>query len=95
MPELKRIGILTGGGDSSGINACIRAIVRRAAKEGLEVLGFKDGWRGPWRTTPSLSRWTPFPEFFLREERSSALPAPIPSARFKGTGRKVSLSLRA
>jgi 6-phosphofructokinase len=47
MPELKRIGILTGGGDSSGINACIRAIVRRAAKEGLEVLGFKDGWRGP------------------------------------------------
>lgn len=47
MPELQRIGILTGGGDSSGINACIRAIVRRAAKEGLEVLGFKDGWRGP------------------------------------------------
>ncbi len=47
MPELKRIGILTGGGDSAGINACIRAIVRRAAKEGLEVWGFRDGWRGP------------------------------------------------
>lgn len=47
MTELKRIGILTGGGDSSGINACIRAIVRRAAQEKIEVIGFKDGWRGP------------------------------------------------
>lgn len=44
---LKRIGILTGGGDSAGINACIRAIVRRAVKEGIEIVGFKDGWRGP------------------------------------------------
>lgn len=47
MPELKRIGVLTGGGDSAGINACLRAIVRRAEKEGIEVVGFKDGWRGP------------------------------------------------
>jgi 6-phosphofructokinase 1 len=47
MLKLKRIGILTGGGDSAGINACIRAIVRRAEKEGIEVVGFKDGWRGP------------------------------------------------
>jgi len=47
MPELQRIGILTGGGDSAGINACIRAIVRRAHKEGIEVVGFRDGWRGP------------------------------------------------
>ncbi|MBC7318168.1 6-phosphofructokinase, partial [Candidatus Bipolaricaulota bacterium] len=44
---LKRIGILTGGGDSAGINACIRAIVRRAVKEDIEIVGFKDGWRGP------------------------------------------------
>lgn len=47
MPELKRIGVLTGGGDSAGINACLRAIVRHASQQGLEVLGFHDGWRGP------------------------------------------------
>lgn len=47
MPELQRIGILTGGGDSPGINACLRAIVRRAEREGITVIGFKDGWRGP------------------------------------------------
>ncbi len=47
MPELRRIGVLTGGGDSAGINACLRAIVRRAEKAALEVVGFKDGWRGP------------------------------------------------
>lgn len=47
MPNIKRIGVLTGGGDSAGINACLRAIVRRADKEGITVIGFRDGWRGP------------------------------------------------
>jgi len=89
MPELKRIGVLTGGGDSSGINACIRAIVRRAIKEGLEVIGFKDGWRGPSRTTPSLLRWTPFPGFSPRAERSSAPPAPTHSARCRKDGDRM------
>ncbi|HID09631.1 TPA: 6-phosphofructokinase, partial [Candidatus Micrarchaeota archaeon] len=42
-----RIGVLTGGGDSPGINACLRAIVRKAHEEGAEVVGFLDGWRGP------------------------------------------------
>lgn len=46
MPNLKRIGVLTGGGDSPGINAALRAIVRRAAAAGLEVVGFRDGWKG-------------------------------------------------
>ena len=42
-----RVGILTGGGDCPGLNAVIRAVVRRAALEdGSEVLGFKNGWRG-------------------------------------------------
>ncbi|RLE32229.1 6-phosphofructokinase [Candidatus Acetothermia bacterium] len=41
-----RIGVLTGGGDSPGINACLRAIVRKAHEEGAEVIGFQDGWRG-------------------------------------------------
>lgn len=43
-----RIGILTGGGDCPGLNAVIRAIVRRSVKEyGSELVGFLEGWRGP------------------------------------------------
>ena len=42
---MKRVGILTGGGDCPGLNAVIRAVVRRA-DDGLEVLGFRNGWAG-------------------------------------------------
>jgi 6-phosphofructokinase 1 len=42
----ERIGILTGGGDCPGLNAAIRAVVRRALGAGAEVLGIKNGWRG-------------------------------------------------
>src|SRR5262245_3757462 len=43
-----RIGVLTGGGDCPGLNAVIRAIVRKGAGEyGHEFLGYRDGWRGP------------------------------------------------
>jgi 6-phosphofructokinase 1 len=41
-----RIGVLTGGGDCPGLNAVIRAIVRRSASSGHVVTGFRDGWRG-------------------------------------------------
>ena len=50
-----RIGVLTGGGDCPGLNAVIRAVVRKGVSEyGHEFLGFRDGWRGPLRgeTTP-------------------------------------------
>ncbi len=43
---MRRIGIFTGGGDCPGLNAAIRAAVRRATGSGLHVLGFEDGWRG-------------------------------------------------
>lgn len=43
-----RIGVLTGGGDCPGLNAVIRAVVRKGVKEyGYEFVGFRDGWRGP------------------------------------------------
>lgn len=43
----KRIGVLTGGGDCPGLNAVIRAVVRRAIRHGgYEVVGIKHGWRG-------------------------------------------------
>jgi ATP-dependent phosphofructokinase / diphosphate-dependent phosphofructokinase len=43
-----RIGVLTGGGDCPGLNAAIRAIVRKGIDgHGHEIVGFRDGWRGP------------------------------------------------
>ncbi|HEY9775293.1 MAG TPA: ATP-dependent 6-phosphofructokinase [Planktothrix sp.] len=43
-----RIGMLTGGGDCPGLNAVIRAVVRRSVQEyNSEVVGFLEGWRGP------------------------------------------------
>src|SRR4249920_692096 len=43
-----RIGVLTGGGDCPGLNAVIRAIVRKGAGTyGHEFVGYRDGWRGP------------------------------------------------
>lgn len=43
---VKRIGVLTSGGDAPGMNAIIRAVVRRASKEGIEVVGIKRGYEG-------------------------------------------------
>ncbi|MGC9667283.1 6-phosphofructokinase [Planosporangium sp. 12N6] len=43
-----RIGVLTGGGDCPGLNAVIRAVVRKGVSTyGHEFIGFRDGWRGP------------------------------------------------
>ena len=50
-----RVAILTGGGDCPGLNAVIRAVVRKAERHyGDEVIGFRDGWRGVVDTD-----WTP------------------------------------
>ncbi|UCD95846.1 MAG: 6-phosphofructokinase, partial [Candidatus Bathyarchaeota archaeon] len=43
---MKRIGIVTSGGDAPGMNAAIRAIVRSASAKGMEVFGFLRGWKG-------------------------------------------------
>jgi len=43
---MKRIGVLTSGGDSPGMNACIRAVVRGALSFGMEVYGIKRGFEG-------------------------------------------------
>ena len=43
-----KVGVLTGGGDCPGLNAVIRAAVRKGVQEqGHEFIGFRDGWRGP------------------------------------------------
>lgn len=43
---MKRIGVMTSGGDSPGMNACIRAVVRSAAFHNVEVVGIRRGYQG-------------------------------------------------
>jgi len=43
---MKKIGILTGGGDCPGLNAVIRAIVKKSMKNRWATIGIKNGWRG-------------------------------------------------
>ena len=43
---MKKVGILTGGGDCPGLNPVIRAVVRYAIQEGYQVVGIKNGWKG-------------------------------------------------
>ena len=44
--KIKRIGILTAGGDSPGLNAAIRGVGKSAISYGMEIIGFRDGFRG-------------------------------------------------
>jgi 6-phosphofructokinase 1 len=45
--EIMRIGVLTGGGDCPGLNAVLRAVVRKGVTTyGYQFVGFRDGWRG-------------------------------------------------
>ncbi len=48
-----RIGILTGGGDVPGLNACIKAVVGRVEDGGHEVIGIRRGWGGLLNTNPA------------------------------------------
>jgi len=43
---IKRIGVLTSGGDAPGMNACVRAVVRTATYHGVEVIGIYEGFQG-------------------------------------------------
>ena len=44
--EIKTIGVLTSGGDAPGMNAAIRAVVRKAIVNGVAVKGIKKGYKG-------------------------------------------------
>lgn len=46
MADINRIGVLTSGGDAPGMNACIRAVVRRAKVDDLHVIGIRRGLAG-------------------------------------------------
>ena len=44
--EVKRIGVLTSGGDAPGMNAAVRAVVRTAIGQGIQCVGIRRGWNG-------------------------------------------------
>lgn len=44
--SVRRIGVLTSGGDAPGMNPCVRAVVRTALYHGIEVYGIRRGWNG-------------------------------------------------
>src|SRR5262245_27055527 len=46
LPSIKRIGVLTGGGDAPGLNAVIRAVVKTAYNSGIECIGLEDSFDG-------------------------------------------------
>ena len=46
MKQIKRIGVLTSGGDAPGMNAAVRAVVRTALANGIECIGIRRGWQG-------------------------------------------------
>jgi 6-phosphofructokinase 1 len=46
VDSVKRVGVLTSGGDAPGMNACVRAVVRCGVKERLEVVGIRRGYAG-------------------------------------------------
>ncbi len=48
-PPIKRIGVLTSGGDAPGMNGVIRAVTRAALAQGIEVKGIRRGYHGLWR----------------------------------------------
>ena len=60
---MRKIGILTGGGDCPGLNAVIRGVVEECAQAGIEVYGFSAGWRGAVLERSADGGMSPFSAF--------------------------------
>ncbi len=62
MEHVKKVAILTGGGDVPGLNVAIKAVVNRAHTRNIEVLGIRRGWKGLMSINPddpgTMDRWT-------------------------------------
>lgn len=54
MADVKRIGVLTGGGDAPGLNPAIKGLVYRASEHGIDVVGLLDGWRSLLSPLPDV-----------------------------------------
>ena len=46
MGVIQKIGVFTSGGDAPGMNACLRAVVRKSVSVGLDVVGIRRGYQG-------------------------------------------------
>jgi ATP-dependent phosphofructokinase / diphosphate-dependent phosphofructokinase len=85
----KTVGILTGGGDCPGLNAVIRAVVRRAIPLGYETIGILEGWRGALENNmerldlAKVSGILPRGGTILRTSRTNPLKRPDGLARIK------------
>jgi len=93
----QRLGILTSGGDCPGLNAVIRAFVRRASADDMSVLGIKNGWRGLVEndveplTRNSISGILPRGGTILGTSRFNPLQEPDSLTRLKQTWNKYEL----
>ncbi len=92
------IGILTAGGDCPGLNAVIRAVVRRASGDEEQVLGVKNGWRGLMEgdleplTRASVSGILPRGGTILGTSRINPLDEPHSLQRIRHTWNKYGLN---
>ena len=55
MTSVKRVGVLTGGGDAPGLNPAIKGLVYRGSELGLHIIGLFDGWRSLINPLPDVS----------------------------------------
>jgi 6-phosphofructokinase 1 len=62
----KRIGVLTSGGDSPGMNAALRAIVRTAMNNDMEVLGVQDGYQGLVNDLAYKMKWNQVSDILIQ-----------------------------
>ena len=84
MARRVRLGVLTGGGDCPGLNAAIRAIVRKGIDHYGTRSGYRDGWRGPLENAYEELSVESTRGILPRGGRSSAPRAPIPSSATTG-----------
>jgi 6-phosphofructokinase len=68
VAKVKRIGILTGGGDVPGLNAVIKSVVYRATEVGYDVMGIRRGWEGLTHIRPELGA---DPDYLRQLDRSN------------------------
>jgi len=85
--NVRRIGVLTGGGDAPGLNPALKAIVYKARAYGIEVIGLYDGWHGLlnegsdqtlWLEDHVVRRWDRDGGTYLGSSRTNPFRAPLP-----------------
>ena len=94
---MKKIGVLTGGGDCPGLNAVIRAVERAAKRHDFETLGIRNGWQGlidddvELLTDLSVSGILPRGGTILGTSRTDPLKIPTDLQKIKATIKKYNI----